>query len=99
MFEKIREIVRKIPAGKVMTYGQVARHAGTKNSRIVVYAIYGNQDKTVPCHRVVYKDGRLAENFSLGGWQEQKARLLNDGVLFDSEKIVNMKICQLEESN
>ena len=91
MFEKIREIIRSIPPGKVMTYGQVARLAGSKNSRIVVYAIYGNQDKSVPCHRVVFKDGSLAEKFSLGGWQEQKARLEIDGTSFSTDKVVNLK--------
>lgn len=96
MFEKIRDIVRKIPKGKVMTYGQVARLAGSRNARIVAYAIYGNQDKTVPCHRVVFKNGQLAEKFSLGGWQEQKARLLEDGTIFKSDKIVDMSKCCVE---
>ncbi|CAG1021393.1 DNA base-flipping protein [Patescibacteria group bacterium] len=90
-FEKIKQIVKRIPAGKVTTYGTVAKLAGINDARQVGWAIWGNQDKNIPCHRVVNKEGKLAEKFSLGGWQEQKIRLLADGIKFSQEKIVDLK--------
>lgn len=89
-FERIRAIVRKIPRGKVSTYGDVARMAGLRDARQVGWAVWGNQDTSVPCHRVVKKDGTLAKDFSLGGWKEQKARLWPEGVTFVSEMVVDL---------
>lgn len=84
-FKKIKEIVAKIPKGKVTTYGAIAKALGIKDNRLVGWAIYGNTDPTIPCHRVVMKNGFLAKNYSLGGWQEQKKRLEKDGVKFIGE--------------
>lgn len=90
IFTKIRSLVARIPKGKVSTYGTIANLAGIKDSRQVGWAIYNNQDKKVPCHRVVNKDGFLAKDFSLGGWQEQKRRLVPEGVTFVEEMRVDM---------
>jgi methylated-DNA-protein-cysteine methyltransferase-like protein len=91
LFTKIRDAVSKIPRGKVSTYGEVAKFVGSKDARKVGWAVYGNQDSKVPCHRVVAKDGSLAEKFSLGGWQEQRQRLENDGIEFSEEKKVDLE--------
>ena len=91
LFTKIRTAVAKIPKGKVTTYGDIARFVGSKDARKVGWAVYGNQDTNVPCHRVVAKDGSLAEKFSLGGWQEQKQRLENDGIEFSEERKVDLE--------
>jgi methylated-DNA-protein-cysteine methyltransferase-like protein len=90
IFDAIRKIVMTIPEGKVCTYGQVAGSVGINNPRIVGWALRGNQNPLIPCHRVVQKNGTLAKNFSLGGWQEQKRRLEKDGVTFISENQVDM---------
>lgn len=90
-FKKIREVVKQIPRGKVSTYGSVANAVGRKDARLVGWAVYGNQDKTIPCHRVVQKNGELAKKFSLGGWQEQKKRLKKEGITFNRQKQVNLK--------
>lgn len=94
LFQKIRDIVKQIPEGKVLTYGDVAKIIGITDARKVGWAVYGNRDKNIPCHRVVAKDGSVAEKFSLGGWKEQKLRLLEDGVCFISEKVVNLEKCR-----
>ncbi len=94
LFKQIREVVKQIPKGNVLTYGDVAKIVGITDARKVGWAVYGNQDKNIPCHRVVAKDGSLAEKFSLGGWKEQKLRLLEDGTSFISEKIVDLKKCR-----
>lgn len=85
LFTIIKAEVKKIPKGKVATYGQIAKKVGITDSRKVGWAIWGNQDKTIPCHRVVKKDGSLAEKFSLGGASEHKRRLEEDGILFNGE--------------
>jgi methylated-DNA-protein-cysteine methyltransferase related protein len=81
-FKQVREIVKKIPRGKVMTYGQIAAALGTKYARAVGWALHGNRDRDCPCHRVVNKDGGVAVNYGLGGGQEQKRRLVEEGVRF-----------------
>lgn len=90
IFEKIRKIVSKIPKGKVLTYGDVAKIVGTKDSRLVGFALRGNQDPNIPCHRVIRKDGTLADGYSLGGWKEQKARLKPEGITFLKERQVDL---------
>jgi len=89
-FEQVYEVVKKIPKGKVITYGQVARILDTKDSRRVGHALHANRDSGVPCHRVVNKDGRLALGYAFGGIGEQRARLIAEGVKFRDDLHVKM---------
>jgi len=89
-FNKIRDFVKTIPKGKVCTYGQVASHLGLKSPRIIGWALRGNQDKNIPCHRVVQKEGTLSPSFSLGGKEGQRKRLLLDNTPFVSEYCVDL---------
>lgn len=82
IFKKIYLEVKKIPEGRVTTYGQIARTVGT-NPRTVGWALHANRETTVPCHRVVNKDGRLAPGYAFGGEGEQKKRLEKEGVEFN----------------
>jgi len=91
IFHKIRRAVSQIPKGKVSTYGLLAEACGIKDARLVGWSVWGNKDPKIPCHRIVNKDGYLAEKFSLGGWKEQRKRLENDGVEFSEKKRVNLK--------
>ena len=91
LFVKIRKVVSKIPKGKVLTYGDVARIVGTKDARKIGWALYGNQDLAVPCQRVVKANGFLAENYSLGGSNGQRKLLLADGVKFIKTGQVDME--------
>lgn len=82
MFKKIYRIVQKIPRGSVMTYGEVGSLAGT-TGRVVGFALHANPDeKNIPCHRVVDRNGRLAPHFAFGGSREQYLRLQAEGVVF-----------------
>ena len=90
LFVKIREAVCQIPRGKVATYGQIALIVGTSDARKVGWAIYGNKDPKIPRHRVVFADGSLALNYSLGGYKEQKSRLQAEGVKFEEEMKVSL---------
>lgn len=90
VFEKVYEIVAKIPEGKVLTYGDIAITLGL-NPRVVGYALHANKSSDdVPCHRVVFKDGSLAKGFAFGGKDIQKKLLLNEDVSFSGDK-VNLK--------
>jgi methylated-DNA-protein-cysteine methyltransferase-like protein len=91
IFVQIRALVRKIPKGKVSTYGEIAKAVGTRDNRLVGWAVYGNRDPKVPCHRVVKKDGFIAEGYSLGGSQWQKRRLEAEGVKFIKPNQVDLK--------
>lgn len=81
-YDIVYENVRKIPKGKVATYGQIAFMCGSpKASRAVGYALHFNPDPDdIPCFRVVNRFGALAEKFAFGGIEEQKRRLEEDGV-------------------
>lgn len=83
LFQRVYEVVKKIPAGSVMTYGQIAEVLGTRDVRKIGFALHANKDgKEVPCHRVVNKDGRLAPGYAFGGPGEQRNKLIAEGVEF-----------------
>lgn len=95
-FEKIYEVVIKIPRGKVATYGQVATAAGNPRwSQVVGYALHSNpRPGEIPCHRVVRKDGRVAQSFAFGGENVQCMLLAEEGVTFvDSYRVDMDKHC------
>ena len=89
VFSQIRDYVKTIPAGKVATYGGIAQKLGT-NPRVVGWALRGNEDGSIPCHRVVKKGGVLAPNFSLGNWPEQRRRLQAEGIKFTGRQITDI---------
>ena len=79
--EHVRSIVRKIPKGKTMTYGQVATVAGHPGAaRAVGTIMKGNFDKTVPCHRVIRADGKVGD-YNRGGERAKKRLLEKEGAL------------------
>lgn len=83
-YERIYEIVKRIPKGKVATYGQVAILVGNANlARTVGNALHVNPDNsTIPCHRVVNREGKVAKFYAFGGSENQKRRLESEGVIF-----------------
>jgi methylated-DNA-protein-cysteine methyltransferase-like protein len=93
-FERVYEIVRKIPKGKVATYGQIARIAGEpKKSKIVGWALHSNPYKgDVPCHRVVNRHGELSGGFAFGGSEAQKHLLIKEGIIFDTNEKIDLGI-------
>jgi O-6-methylguanine DNA methyltransferase len=86
--KRIYEAVKKIPAGKVATYGLIAELAGnSKMSRAVGNALHNNPDPVnIPCFRVVNSKGELTGNFAFGeGVQEKLLRA--DGVEVEDGKV------------
>ena len=91
--EKIYKEVRRIPEGKVMTYGQISKLTEV-DPRMVGWALHANKEGSdVPCHRVVNKDGRLAPGYAFGGPNEQKMKLVAEGVKFVDETHVDLIRC------
>ena len=80
--KRIYEAVKKIPKGKVATYGQVAELAGDKKmARAVGNALHKNPDpENIPCFRVVNAKGELAGEFAFGGKGQQAKLLEAEGV-------------------
>ncbi len=90
-FEEVYKIVRKIPKGKVVTYGQIAKLLNTKDARRVGHALHANPDgDKTPCHRVVNIEGGLAPSYAFGGLNEQKSKLLAEGVVFKDKDHVDL---------
>lgn len=88
-FDKIYEAVKRIPYGKVATYGQVALLAGNPRwSRVVGYALHVNPDPdSIPCFRVVNRFGEPSSAFAFGGKNMQILLLENEGVAFIDGKV------------
>ena len=86
-FDKIYEQVKKIPYGRVATYGQIALLAGNPRwSRVVGYALHVNPDpENVRCYRVVNRFGEVSSAFAFGGGNRQRMLLEAEGVIFDEK--------------
>ena len=101
--ELVFDQVKKIPKGKVTTYGQISHKLRIKNGedlvangqvritpRMVGWALHQNKSADIPCHRVVDRNGRLASNFAFNGWKEQRRRLLLEGVNFKDDMHIDL---------
>lgn len=88
-YELIYDVVKKIPYGKVATYGQVAALAGNRRwSRVVGYALHVNPDPdNIPCFRVVNRLGEVSPAFAFGGGNRQIELLEAEGVEFIDGKV------------
>lgn len=87
--DKIYILAKQIPKGKVATYGQLARLAGSPGAaRAVGMCMRTNPDlKTIPCHRVVASNGVLTGYSAGEGISTKKAMLLKEGVMFINDKV------------
>lgn len=69
---KVYEVVRRIPAGQVLTYKQVAFLAGSQNAfRAVGNILNKNKNPKIPCHRVIRSDGKTGGYNGLAGQKEK----------------------------
>ncbi len=79
--DPLRDVVRKIPKGKFMTYKEVAAKAGNPKAVRAVGAIMRtNYDDSIPCHRVVRSDGSLG-SYNRGGTSRKREILQEEGAL------------------
>lgn len=100
VFEAIYQIVRKIPSGRVATYGQIAQLAGMpRGARAVGYAMAACRDDSVPCHRVVDRLGGTKAAFDTYAPGTQRALLEAEGVPFRADGTVELAQCQWQPEN
>lgn len=87
--DRVYEAVKKIPSGRVSTYGAIAILAGSPGaSRAVGNALHVNPDPfNVSCFRVVNSKGCLAPSFAFGGVDKQKQLLEADGIEVIDNKV------------
>ncbi|NCB62250.1 MAG: MGMT family protein [Clostridia bacterium] len=84
-YDTVYALVRKIPRGRVATYGQLAFLTGSpRAARAVGYAMRACTDPTVPCHRVIGKSGVLSAEHAFGRGV-QRALLESEGVAFTED--------------
>ena len=87
--EQVYDIVARIPAGRVATFGQIARMIGRpRMARFVGYASNNKASWHLPWHRVVFKDGSLC---GAGFFEQQLKALREEGVKFTADKKVIME--------
>ncbi len=91
-FERVYDIVSRIPEGRVATYGQIALMLGNPYaSRIVGYAMHSAPpERNLPCHRVVNREGRMAPGNIFGGEKVQRTRLEKEGITFLDNGCIDM---------
>jgi methylated-DNA-protein-cysteine methyltransferase-like protein len=92
-FDRVYQVVRLIPAGRVTSYGAVANYLGTKgSSRMVGYAMQacGKAIPPVPAHRVVNRQGLLTAKFHFGGNLMQQM-LESEGVKVEDDQVLDFK--------
>ena len=91
-FDRVYEVVAKIPKGQVTTYGHIAEVCGIKSSaRTVGWALNGAKESGLPCHRVVNRQGLLTGKFHFGSSDLMEDLLRSEGIEFDDKGRVNLK--------
>ena len=93
-YQKVYEIVSKIPKGRVTTYGTIAELAGSKGSaRMVGWALNSlkSQPFNLPAHRVVNRNGLLTGKHHFGGECIMSELLSNEGVKINGNRVINFE--------
>jgi methylated-DNA-protein-cysteine methyltransferase-like protein len=92
-FEKVYQVARLIPNGKVTTYGAIGQYLGSpKSARMVGWALNKSIQKNVPAHRVVNKQGLLTGKYHFDGVTLMEQLLENEGVVVKNNQIQEMEI-------
>lgn len=93
-YDKVHEVVRQVPAGRVTSYGAIAEYLGMKgSSRMVGYAMNacGNAFPPVPAHRVVNRNGLLTGKHHFPVPELMEQLLESEGIAVDQDKVVDFK--------
>jgi len=93
-YEKVYEIVRRVPKGKVTTYGAIAEVIGMKgSSRLVGHALRSMPPESdIPAQRVINRNGQLTAAHQFGGYERLRWLLEKEGVIFKKD-VVDMEKC------
>jgi len=93
-FERVYEVVRKVPYGRVTSYGAIARYLGTGGSaRMVGWAMNASHTALmdIPAHRVVNRNGLLTGKHHFGGPEVMSELLMNEGIKVSEDQIINFE--------
>ena len=93
-YDRVYELVRKIPEGRVTSYGAIARALGTAgSSRMVGYALRASQGiyPPIPAHRVVNRIGMLTGKAAFGSPTMMQQLLENESVIVEGDQVVCFK--------
>ncbi|WP_375238306.1 MGMT family protein [Aurantibacter sp.] len=91
-YDKVYQVVRKIPFGKVTSYGAIANYLGVKRSaRIVGYAMNNSHSKNVPAHRVVNRKGLLTGKHHFQGTNLMQQLLESEGIVVLENQIQDLE--------
>lgn len=91
-FEKVYNVARLVPYGRVTSYGAIAKYLGAaRSARIVGYAMNSSHNKDVPAHRVVNRIGLLTGKHHFEGTNLMQQLLENEGVKVIDNQIQNFK--------
>ncbi len=91
-FERVYDVVRLIPYGRVTSYGAIAKHLGAaRSSRLVGYAMNASHGKDVPAHRVVNRVGLLTGKHHFSGTNLMQQLLENEGVRIKDNQVQEFK--------
>mgnify|MGYP000459621995 FL=1 len=90
-FDKVYEVARNIPYGRVTTYGAIAKYLGAaRSARMVGWAMNASHyDDSVPAHRVVNRMGMLTGKHHFDGTNLMQQLLENEGITIKDSKINN----------
>lgn len=89
-FDRVYEVAKLIPYGRVTSYGAIAKYLGaTKSARMVGYAMNGSSGKDVPAHRVVNRKGLLTGKHHFDGTNLMQQLLESEGVEVVDNQIQN----------
>lgn len=87
-YEKVYEVVRQVPYGRVTSYGAIARFLGaTRSSRMIGYAMNMSHTKDVPAHRVVNRMGMLTGKHHFPGIHLMQQLLENEGIVVVDDQV------------
>jgi len=93
-FEKVFEVTRLIPYGRVTSYGAIARFIGSgQSARMVGWALNSSHTRRdfIPAHRVVNRNGLLTGKHHFGNSSTMRQLLENEGFIFEDDQIVNFR--------
>lgn len=92
-FEKVYEVTRLIPYGRVTSYGAIARFLGAaRSARMVGWALNNSHDKDVPAHRVVNRIGVLTGKHHFEGTNLMKDLLESEGVVVVDNQVKDFDV-------
>ena len=92
-FEKVYQVARQIPYGRITSYGAIAKYLGTAGSaRMVGWAMNGSHiNADVPAHRVVNRNGLLTGKHHFEGTNLMQQLLENEGISVKNDQVVNFQ--------